>query len=129
MAAWAQPHPSPQRGREWGDDGGCGTRPAGRHEHGARRIRRMGRARGTLSARDRGSAPLEGPWRPMADDPQRCPVGARRRHALKQAGASEVPDIASIAPYAGFGAFYFLVSALWLTVSDVRRRRAAAIGN
>jgi uncharacterized membrane protein HdeD (DUF308 family) len=48
---------------------------------------------------------------------------------LKQAGGTEVPDIAAIAPYAGFGAFYFLVSALWLTASDVRRRRAAAIGN
>lgn len=48
---------------------------------------------------------------------------------LKQAGAAELPDIAAIAPYAGFGAFYFLVSALWLTVSGVRRRRAAAIGS
>jgi uncharacterized membrane protein HdeD (DUF308 family) len=42
---------------------------------------------------------------------------------LKEANAPEVPSIAAIAPYAAFGAFYFLVSALWLTVSDVRRRR------
>jgi uncharacterized membrane protein HdeD (DUF308 family) len=43
---------------------------------------------------------------------------------LKQANAPEVPSIAAIAPYAAFGAFYFLVSALWLTVTDARRRRA-----
>ncbi len=29
--------------------------------------------------------------------------------------------IANIAPYAAFGAFYFLVSAIWLTVSDARK--------
>jgi hypothetical protein len=29
--------------------------------------------------------------------------------------------IADIAPYAAFGAFYFLVSAIWLTVGDARR--------
>jgi len=36
--------------------------------------------------------------------------------------------IADVAPYAAFGAFYFLVSAVWLTVSDARHgsRRAAA---
>lgn len=43
---------------------------------------------------------------------------------LKQANAPEVPSIAAIAPYAAFGASYFLVSALWLTVTDARRRRA-----
>lgn len=43
---------------------------------------------------------------------------------LKQAGAPEVPGIADVAPYAAFGAFYFLLSALWLTVTDIRRRRA-----
>lgn len=31
--------------------------------------------------------------------------------------------IADIAPYAAFGAFYFLVSAIWLTVSDARNGR------
>jgi uncharacterized membrane protein HdeD (DUF308 family) len=36
-------------------------------------------------------------------------------------GAHE-PDITAIAPYAGFGAFYFLLSAIWLTVSDARHR-------
>lgn len=43
---------------------------------------------------------------------------------LQEAGAPEAPSVAAIAPYAAFGAFYFLVSALWLTVSAVRRRRA-----
>jgi uncharacterized membrane protein HdeD (DUF308 family) len=43
---------------------------------------------------------------------------------VKEANAPEVPSIAAIAPYAAFGAFYFLVSALWLTVTDARRRRA-----
>ncbi len=36
------------------------------------------------------------------------------------AGASAAPDIAAIAGYAGFGAFYFLVSAIWLTVKAAR---------
>jgi uncharacterized membrane protein HdeD (DUF308 family) len=40
---------------------------------------------------------------------------------LHQASAPEVPTVAAIAPYAAFGAFYFLVSALWLTVLDARR--------
>jgi uncharacterized membrane protein HdeD (DUF308 family) len=45
---------------------------------------------------------------------------------VKQATASAVPSITVVAPYAAFGAFYFLLSALWLTVSDMRRRKAAA---
>ncbi|NIJ32468.1 DUF308 domain-containing protein [Sphingomonas oligoaromativorans] len=40
---------------------------------------------------------------------------------LKMAGGSELVGIANIAPYAAFGAFYFLVSAVWLTASDARR--------
>ena len=46
---------------------------------------------------------------------------------VKQANAPTAPSITEIAPYAAFGAFYFLVSALWLTVSDARRRKAPAI--
>ncbi|MGE2735895.1 DUF308 domain-containing protein [Mycolicibacterium vaccae] len=42
---------------------------------------------------------------------------------LREAGAQQVPGVADIAPYAAFGAFYFLVSAGWLTVTSVRRRR------
>ena len=33
------------------------------------------------------------------------------------------PSIANVAGYAGVGALYFLVSGLWLTVSDMRRRK------
>lgn len=40
---------------------------------------------------------------------------------VKMAGGTEAIGIASIAPYAAFGAFYFLVSALWLSVSDILR--------
>lgn len=42
---------------------------------------------------------------------------------VKQAGVVAVPTIVDVAPYAGFGAFYFLVSALWLIFAN--RRRAA----
>jgi uncharacterized membrane protein HdeD (DUF308 family) len=42
---------------------------------------------------------------------------------LREAGAPDTPSVADIAPYAAFGAFYFLVSAIWLTVSTARRRR------
>ncbi len=41
---------------------------------------------------------------------------------IKQASSPEVPSVADIAPYAAFGAFYFLVAALWLAVSDIRSR-------
>lgn len=41
---------------------------------------------------------------------------------LKQAAGSTIPDITTITPYAAFGAFYFLVSAIWLTVKDARFR-------
>jgi uncharacterized membrane protein HdeD (DUF308 family) len=43
---------------------------------------------------------------------------------LVQANAAEPPHITAIVPYAAFGAFYFLISAIWLTVTDARRRRA-----
>ncbi|TJX42094.1 MAG: DUF308 domain-containing protein, partial [Mesorhizobium sp.] len=32
--------------------------------------------------------------------------------------------ITDIAPYAAFGAFYFLVSAIWLSVMQARKRTA-----
>jgi uncharacterized membrane protein HdeD (DUF308 family) len=40
---------------------------------------------------------------------------------VKQASGATVPSIADIAPYAAFGAFYFLVSAIWLIVARLRR--------
>ena len=36
------------------------------------------------------------------------------------------PGILDVAPYAAFGAFYFLVSAVWLTVSAYRHARKTA---
>lgn len=42
-----------------------------------------------------------------------------------QASTPAVPSIANVAGYAGVGALYFLVSAVWLTVSEWRRRAAA----
>ncbi len=45
-------------------------------------------------------------------------------HFVVKAGGPETPDITGVAPYAAFGAFYFLVSAIWLLVA-ARRRRAA----
>jgi uncharacterized membrane protein HdeD (DUF308 family) len=41
---------------------------------------------------------------------------------IAQALRPAVPSIANVAGYAGVGAIYFLVSAVWLTVSDWRRR-------
>ena len=40
---------------------------------------------------------------------------------LKQATGPATPSIVTIAPYAAFGAFYFLVSAIWLAVKARRR--------
>lgn len=45
-------------------------------------------------------------------------------HFVQRGLGSEPYDITVIAPYAAFGAFYFLVSALWLVVSG-RRAKAA----
>ncbi|MCS3725550.1 DUF308 domain-containing protein [Bradyrhizobium betae] len=41
-----------------------------------------------------------------------------------QASTPTVPSIATVTGYAAVGALYFLVSALWLTVGDWRRRAA-----
>ncbi|TIW00207.1 MAG: DUF308 domain-containing protein [Mesorhizobium sp.] len=41
---------------------------------------------------------------------------------VKMAGGTEAIGIANVAPYAAFGAFYFLVSAVWLSVSDIVRK-------
>lgn len=40
---------------------------------------------------------------------------------IKMAHGAETVGIANVAPYAAFGAFYFLVSGVWLAVSDARR--------
>lgn len=43
---------------------------------------------------------------------------------IKQATAANLHGIADIVPYVAFGAFYFLISAVWLIVSEARRRKA-----
>lgn len=45
---------------------------------------------------------------------------------ILMAGAATPPDIAAIAGYAGFGAFYFLLSGIWLTVKATRQRSVVA---
>lgn len=42
-----------------------------------------------------------------------------------QAGGPDPVGITTVAPYAAFGAFYFLVSAIWLTVSEARKGKRA----
>lgn len=42
---------------------------------------------------------------------------------LRQSFAPGVPGINDVAPYAAFGAFYFLVSALWLSFGQMASRR------
>lgn len=44
---------------------------------------------------------------------------------FKRAGSAELVSVANVAPYAAFGAFYFLVSAVSLTIGDARRRSKA----
>ena len=45
---------------------------------------------------------------------------------VKMASGAKAMGIVDVAPYAAFGAFYFLVSAVWLTVGDVRRSMTRA---
>jgi len=44
---------------------------------------------------------------------------------FKMAATAASPSIVTVAPYAAFGAFYFLISAVSLTISDARRRSKA----
>ncbi|HEY9235666.1 MAG TPA: DUF308 domain-containing protein [Phenylobacterium sp.] len=39
---------------------------------------------------------------------------------VKMAGGAQVDTLTTVAPYAAFGAFYFLVSALWLTARGAK---------
>lgn len=48
-------------------------------------------------------------------------------HMLNKAAGAAPVSIADIAPYAAFGAFYFLVSAVWLTVSANRRAKTLSV--
>jgi len=62
-----------------------------------------------------------GQWPMVLSGIQSAAAGAS---FLVQANAADPPHITAIAPYVAFGAFYFLISAVWLTVTDARRRRA-----
>ena len=47
---------------------------------------------------------------------------------LSGAPMEAIPEITDIAPYAAFGAFYFFVSAVWLTASNWRGQHASSHG-
>lgn len=47
---------------------------------------------------------------------------------FKMAAAETPISVITVAPYAGFGALYFLVSAIWLTVKNTRQRPSMAVG-
>ena len=51
--------------------------------------------------------------------------GLAGAHMLSKAAGIAPVSIADIAPYAAFGAFYFLISAVSLTISGARRRSKA----
>lgn len=59
-------------------------------------------------------------WAMMLSGPQSALAGGV---FLFQAHAAATPSIATVAGYAGFGAFYFLLSALSLSISDWRRNQ------
>jgi uncharacterized membrane protein HdeD (DUF308 family) len=40
---------------------------------------------------------------------------------IGRAASPGMQNVTDIAPYAAFGAFYFLISAIWLAVADMRR--------
>lgn len=52
--------------------------------------------------------------------------GLAGAHMLSKAAGTAPVSIADIAPYAAFGAFYFLISAVSLTISGARRRSKPA---
>ena len=60
-----------------------------------------------------------GQWAMVLSGAQSVLAGA---FFVKQATGATVPGITDIAPYAAFGAFYFLASAIWLTVTEMRKR-------
>lgn len=48
---------------------------------------------------------------------------------VRAAGSGAPVGIANIAPYAAFGAFYFLVSAVWLIISEMRKANSRVAQN
>jgi hypothetical protein len=61
-------------------------------------------------------------WAMVLAGAQSAVVGA---YFIRQATGSAAVGITDIAPYAAFGALYFLISAIWLTVAQARRHGAA----
>lgn len=62
-----------------------------------------------------------GQWPMILSGAQSALAGGFMFH---QAHSGMPLDVTTVAPYAGFGAFYFLVSAIWLTVKNSRQRTA-----
>ncbi|MET0936684.1 MAG: DUF308 domain-containing protein [Luteibacter sp.] len=62
-------------------------------------------------------------WAMILSGAQSCLAAA---HFIQRAAGAETPGIADVAPYAAFGAFYFLISAISLAISHARQRRAQA---
>lgn len=63
-----------------------------------------------------------GQWAMILSGAQSAAAGV---FMFKQAGSGIQLDVVTVAPYAGFGALYFLISAIWLTVKNSRRRAGA----
>lgn len=64
-----------------------------------------------------------GQWPMILSGAQSALAGAFMFH---QAQSGMPLNVTTVAPYAAFGAFYFLISAIWLTVKNVRQRSALA---
>jgi uncharacterized membrane protein HdeD (DUF308 family) len=62
-----------------------------------------------------------GQWAMVLSGGQSAVAGA---FFIVQAQMPELPSIANVAGYAGVGAVYFLVSAVWLSVTRMRRAKA-----
>ncbi|MDP9810735.1 uncharacterized membrane protein HdeD (DUF308 family) [Rhizobium tibeticum] len=62
-------------------------------------------------------------WAMILSGGQSCLAGG---FMITQSLGGTPPSILDITPYAGFGAFYFLISAIWLAVS-ARRKATAAV--
>ena len=67
-----------------------------------------------------------GQWAMILSGAQSVLAGA---FFVKQATGAATPGITDIAPYAAFGAFYFLASAIWLAVVEMRRRSTGLLAD
>ncbi len=66
-----------------------------------------------------------GQWVMILSGAQSAAAGA---FFFKQASSGIALDVTTVAPYAGLGAFYFLLSAIWVTVKNARARSAVQSG-